>query len=86
MGDPLSLNLYTYCGNNPISYHDPSGHAMIPMEGSKLNEWKNKLVRGLFKAINKIIESVYGAFKIAMTYYTAQNQIDENGRYYITGK
>jgi len=24
--DPLSLNLYTYCGNNPINYIDPSGH------------------------------------------------------------
>ena len=24
--DPLSLNLYTYCGNNPIQYYDPSGH------------------------------------------------------------
>jgi RHS repeat-associated protein len=24
--DPLSLNLYTYCANNPIIYTDPSGH------------------------------------------------------------
>ncbi len=24
--DPLSLNLYTYCSNNPIRYFDPSGH------------------------------------------------------------
>ncbi len=24
--DPLSLNLYTYCYNNPIIYFDPSGH------------------------------------------------------------
>ena len=24
--DPLSLNLYTYCVNNPIVYEDPSGH------------------------------------------------------------
>jgi RHS repeat-associated protein len=24
--DPLSLNLYTYCSNNPIMYIDPSGH------------------------------------------------------------
>lgn len=23
--DPLSLNLYTYCGNNPVIYIDPSG-------------------------------------------------------------
>jgi len=24
--DPLSLNLYTYCHNNPITYIDPDGH------------------------------------------------------------
>ncbi|OPZ84859.1 MAG: tRNA(Glu)-specific nuclease WapA precursor [Firmicutes bacterium ADurb.Bin419] len=24
--DPLSLNLYTYCSNNPIIYWDPTGH------------------------------------------------------------
>ena len=24
--DPLSLNLYTYCSNNPIKYTDPTGH------------------------------------------------------------
>ena len=26
IGDPLSLNLYTYCHNNPVYYFDPSGH------------------------------------------------------------
>ena len=26
-GDPLSLNLYTYCNNNPIRYYDPTGHS-----------------------------------------------------------
>ncbi len=25
--DPLSLNLYTYCGNEPLMYWDPTGHA-----------------------------------------------------------
>lgn len=24
--DPLSLNLYTYCNNNPLIYDDPTGH------------------------------------------------------------
>ena len=26
--DPLSLNLYTYCHNNPIIYWDPTGHEL----------------------------------------------------------
>ena len=25
--DPLSLNLYTYCMNNPLQYTDPTGHS-----------------------------------------------------------
>ncbi len=27
--DPLSLNLYTYCINNPIVYWDPTGHESV---------------------------------------------------------
>nr|WP_286174765.1 RHS repeat-associated core domain-containing protein [Harryflintia acetispora] len=27
--DPLSLNLYTYCGNNPVMFADPSGNFAI---------------------------------------------------------
>ena len=26
VNDPLSLNLYTYCANNPVIYTDPTGH------------------------------------------------------------
>ena len=28
LADPLSLNLYTYCANNPLLYVDPSGHSL----------------------------------------------------------
>ena len=27
--DPLSLNLYTYCANNPVFFCDPSGHFVV---------------------------------------------------------
>ncbi len=27
--DPLSLNRYTYCQNNPVHYTDPSGHSFL---------------------------------------------------------
>jgi RHS repeat-associated protein len=32
--DPLSLNLYTYCHNNPILYTDPSGHKVVAEGGA----------------------------------------------------
>ena len=48
-GSPLSLNLYTYCQNNPIAAIDPSGHMSIKefWQGSKqcwrdgINEMKS---------------------------------------------
>ena len=40
--DPLSLNLYTYCSNNPIRYVDPSGHWQ---EGDEyLPDWAISLI------------------------------------------
>ena len=29
MADPLSLNLYTYCHNDPITYYDPNGYDSV---------------------------------------------------------
>jgi RHS repeat-associated protein len=36
-GDPLSLNLYTYCANNPIRYIDPSGHDAVDAASFMVN-------------------------------------------------
>ena len=35
--DPLSLNKYTYCHNNPIRYVDPSGHSYGLINGEKFS-------------------------------------------------
>jgi RHS repeat-associated protein len=50
--DPLSLNLYTYCANNPIMYYDPTGHLYFDGKGwnSSLPDVARKDVSGL-KAI-----------------------------------
>lgn len=45
--DPLSLNLYTYCGNNPLKYIDPSGHysyetSVILLDSSKFSQQQLK--------------------------------------------
>ncbi len=29
--DPLSLNKYTYCHNNPVNYYDPDGHFVLSL-------------------------------------------------------
>ncbi len=34
--DPLSLNIYTYCMNNPIRYWDPTGHYAIYFDDTEL--------------------------------------------------
>ncbi|WP_338058871.1 RHS repeat-associated core domain-containing protein [Acetivibrio clariflavus] len=44
INDPLSLNLYTYCANNPIIYWDYSGH-----------KYKNELLKYGMKDDNDII-------------------------------
>ena len=38
--DPLSLNLYTYCHNEPLMYSDPSGHDWV----STISDIKKKLI------------------------------------------
>ena len=53
--DPLSLNLYTYCANNPVTYFDPTGHA-VAKEGTRgdtvqaIQEKLNKLGYNVGKA------------------------------------
>ena len=38
--DPLSLNRYTYCHNNPIRYRDPSGRSPEGNIQSAYNAWQ----------------------------------------------
>ncbi len=45
--DPLSLNLYTYCVNNPIRYIDPTGHIFTDWDNANVTgkddrDWINK--------------------------------------------
>ena len=44
--DPLSLNLYTYCKDDPANYYDPSGHdtatlAWLVPEAITISKWLN---------------------------------------------
>jgi len=41
---PLSLNLYTYCENNPIMYIDPSGHMVLLPGGIEATDIDRQLL------------------------------------------
>ena len=41
--DPLSLNLYTYCANNPLLYYDPTGHNFVKKTWNNFKEGFNTL-------------------------------------------
>jgi len=43
--DPLSLNLYTYCNNEPIKYYDPTGHVVSAADKQNLTASQQKQVQ-----------------------------------------
>ena len=45
--DPLSLNLYAYCLNDPIKYHDPTGRSSVAASVSKV-------IKDGFNSISKL--------------------------------
>ena len=49
--DPLSLNLYTYGHNNPISYYDPTGHS----------------IKSIFKSVANTVKKAVKTVKTAVT-------------------
>jgi RHS repeat-associated protein len=53
--DPLSLNLYTYCHNEPLMYSDPSGHFSIR------DTWNNLKVNAsnLLSNVDNAVSSAY---------------------------
>jgi len=48
--DPLSLNLYTYCHNDPVSYDDPTGHKRKNI----VQKWVAKAKKAVKKTAKKV--------------------------------
>jgi len=72
--DPLSLNLYTYCRNNPIRYVDPSGHSFISDFGDKAKNAMQKIVFNT--AVNKIVNAVGKAVNVLTNTIASKSNVD----------
>ncbi len=64
--DPLSLNLYTYCKNNPLKYVDPTGHDSVDLgyvagnSTESKSEGKIAKSKGVKKLINGVGKVAFG--------------------------
>ena len=54
--DPLSLNLYTYCSNEPLMYTDPTGHISLSWFKDKIQTKYNDLSTGAKKLGKKVVK------------------------------
>ncbi|MFW6678314.1 RHS repeat-associated core domain-containing protein [Lacrimispora sp. AGF001] len=72
--DPLSLNLYTYCYNNPVNFYDPDGHAPCTIKysdnlygfypDSVLENELDVVAGGLIPFIGgSVVEKIHNTFK-----------------------
>ena len=49
------LNLYTYCGNNPVEYVDPTGHFPIWLAALAIGTFVSSLISGTTNAVQTAI-------------------------------
>ncbi|MCR6545180.1 RHS repeat-associated core domain-containing protein [Dehalobacterium formicoaceticum] len=71
--NPLSLNLYTYCSNNPIKFVDPSGFVPVVL--------RDALPKGAIISWDNISKTAYATVNGVTTAY--KGNIDKNNRLWV---
>lgn len=90
--NPLSQNLYVYCGNNPVAYVDPSGHIRLCQmqdNAQSIADWLNNLNdKYIGGPLNQIASGDYTPIEnFALNNSPAVNMIEGiRGRTVFTGK
>ena len=63
ISDPLSLNLYTYCSNEPLMYTDPTGRITVTIisaaDAEKYSKQQVELRAQMRNGINSVLEQAY---------------------------
>jgi RHS repeat-associated protein len=86
--DPLSLNLYTYCTNNPIMYEDPDGHkANMISDGNESGKSDNSVQNNADQmATDKAVEAEMAKMKALEKAAAAKAAADKKAAAIKTGK
>ena len=80
LNDPLSLNLYTYCVNNPIVYYAPTGHIVTDWDKENLSKKDRKKIRKNTREWDRYDRILKDIDKNTKTYKIIKNLRDKKHR------
>jgi RHS repeat-associated protein len=90
LDNPLSLNLYTYCGNNPVRYYDPDGHFWkeigdgLKWAGGKIYDGASVAASAVLHGGDRVACNVFGIDTAAAGALVLSMYKDSNGIYHAT--
>ena len=77
--NPLSLNLYSYCSNDPVNFIDPSGHKR---EGDELikDDYTNAMIKKATELYEQVLNDTKLTDKEKKAYYKSISEIADIAR------